>query len=208
LDCRGQRKYLTSDERKAFVFAALEIEPRKASFCLTLALTGARISEVLALTADRIDVASGSIVIETLKRRQRGMFRAVPVPRELIGLLSAVHSLASSMPDDRLWSFSRPTAWKYVKAAMVKAGVGPRIAKPKALRHAFAVEAVRQRVALSVISKWLGHAKIETTAIYADPVGDEERALAESVWQDLVLPLSGKIPGVADGISSLARHWR
>jgi len=187
LDGRGQRKYLTSDERKAFVLAALKMKPRQASFCLTLALTGARISEVLALTADRIDVGCASIVIETLKRRQRGVYRAVPVPRELIGLLLTVHELGSSLPGQRLWPISRPTAWKHVKAAMASAGVIPRIAKPKALRHAFAVEAVSQSIALSVVRKWLGHAKIETTAIYADPVGEEERALAEPMWKNLLV---------------------
>ncbi len=62
------------------------------------------------------------------------------------------------------------------------------MAKPRALRHAFGVEAVQKRIALSVIKKWLGHAKIETTAIYADPVGEEERALARLTWEGLALP--------------------
>jgi integrase len=132
LDSRGQRKYLTSVERKGFVVAALKLPPQKASFCLTLALTGARISEVLALTASSIDKESGTIAIETLKRRRDGVFRAVPVPRELIALLSSVHHLEGSPPEAHLWSFSRPSAWKYVKDAMAKAGVVANVAKPKA----------------------------------------------------------------------------
>ena len=51
--------------------------------------------------------------------------------------------------------------------------------------HAFGVEAVQQRIALSVVKKWLGHAKIEAPAIYADPVGEEERALARLMRPDL-----------------------
>ena len=65
---------------------------------------------------------------------------------------------------------------------MLAAGVDPSVAKPRALRHAFGVEAVQQRIALSLIKRWLGHAKIETTAIYANPVGEEERALARLMW--------------------------
>jgi hypothetical protein len=65
---------------------------------------------------------------------------------------------------------------------MKESGVGPGQAMPKALRHAFAIEAVQQGIALSVIKKWLGHAKIETTALYADPIGEEERALARLRW--------------------------
>lgn len=35
------------------------------------------------------------------------------------------------------------------------------------------------------IKKWLGHAKFETTAIYLDATGDEERELAERMWRPL-----------------------
>lgn len=186
-DVRGQRKYLTPTERAAFISAAFKAEPITSSFCLTLALTGARISEALALTPERVDVSDNAIVLETLKRRRKGLFRAVPVPEELITHLITVHGLpaapGSGDVKQRLWTFSRPTAWKRVRQVMHEAGIGPGLAKPKALRHAFAVEAVQQRIALSLIKKWLGHAKIETTALYAEPVGDEERALARLMWQ-------------------------
>lgn len=46
----GNRKYLTSTERRAFMDAAKRAAPEVETFCLTLAYTGARISEVLALT--------------------------------------------------------------------------------------------------------------------------------------------------------------
>jgi integrase/recombinase XerD len=52
-DTCGHRKYLVASERRAFVSAALAEDDPTASFCLTLAVTGARISEVLALTLDR-----------------------------------------------------------------------------------------------------------------------------------------------------------
>ncbi|HKX50769.1 MAG TPA: tyrosine-type recombinase/integrase [Candidatus Binatia bacterium] len=186
-DAKGQRKYLTPTERAAFIRAAFKAEPTTSSFCLTLALTGARISEALALTPDRLDASDNVIVLETLKRRRKGLFRAVPVPQELLSYLGAVHDLPRHAANDRLWNFSRPTAWKRVKGIMTTAGIGPSQAKPKALRHTFAVEAVRQRIALSLIKKWLGHAKIETTALYAAPVGDEERALARLMWQAMSL---------------------
>jgi integrase/recombinase XerD len=181
-DTKGQRKYLTPAERAAFIAAAYEADPDTSSFCLTLALTGARISEVLTLTADRLDQGEGTIVLETLKRRRKGLFRAVPVPRELLAHIVVIHDLPRHPLQERLWKFSRPTAWKRVRTVMATAGIGPGQAKPKALRHAFAVEAVQQRIALSLVKKWLGHAKIETTALYAEPVGDEERALARLMW--------------------------
>ena len=178
-DGRGQRKYLSPAERANFISLAGDAPPHIAGLCLTLAYTGARISEALALTGSRIDPATGTIILETLKRRRKGMFRAVPVPNELIRLLL---SERPSNPAERIWKFSRVTAWKHVKTTMSAAGVPPYVARPRALRHAFGVAAVQQRIALSLVKKWLGHAKIETTAIYAEPVGEEERALARLTW--------------------------
>jgi hypothetical protein len=31
--------------------------------------------------------------------------------------------------------------------------------------------------------KWMGHSKIETTAIYANALGEEQRQIAERMWQ-------------------------
>jgi hypothetical protein len=47
---------------------------------MTLAYAGSRLSEALALTADRVDPVAGVLVFETLKNRQAGIYRAVPVP--------------------------------------------------------------------------------------------------------------------------------
>src|ERR1700677_1211574 len=90
-DPRGRRKYLVPKERWAFLNAALGVGGAVATFCAVLAFSGARISEVLALTPERIDDANGAINFETLKRRQRGIIRAVPVPRNLFSLLDSVH---------------------------------------------------------------------------------------------------------------------
>jgi integrase len=193
-DDRGKRKYLTSSERAAFIRAAARAGGETETFCLTLALTGARISEVLNLTADRVDAHESVIVLETLKRRSRGIYRAIPVPSELIAQLDAVHKISQRClnegPSERLWLWGRTTAWKRVKLVAGKADIPASLATPRALRHAFGVHAVREKIALNVIKKWLGHAKIETTAIYADPIGAEERALAQGMWGDLSLPFS------------------
>jgi integrase/recombinase XerD len=198
LDCTGQRKYLTPGQRADFIKKACYAEPETSSFCLTLALTGARISEVLALTPDRVDAADCAVVFETLKRRRRGIYRSVPVPYYLIEQLLAYMTacgFTKSNHDQRLWNFSRTTAWQRVKVIMHAAHIPASIAKPKALRHAFAVEAVQKKIALSMVQKWLGHAKIETTAIYADPTGEEERALARLMWHALPLRRhEGKAP--------------
>ena len=44
-------------------------------------------------TARQIDLPGRAVVIESLKRRRRGVFRAVPVPPELLDTLDMVHGI-------------------------------------------------------------------------------------------------------------------
>ena len=180
-DQRGNRKYLVARERLAFVHAASKDSEPVSTFCLTLALTGARIFEVLALTMSRIDAADEAIIFETLKQRKRQVFRAVPVPRALIPLLTTY----GFGKEGRLWPWGRTNGWKMVKGVMRKATISESLCKPKALRHAFAVEAGQKGIPLNMVQRWLGHARIETTAIYASAIGDEERNLASRAWTSL-----------------------
>lgn len=59
----GQRKYLTREEREAFLKAAEKTDREVRTFCGVLAYTGCRISEALALTAERIDLTAGELPI-------------------------------------------------------------------------------------------------------------------------------------------------
>lgn len=172
-DRAGYRKYLVAEERLAFTKASFKAGGEIGTFCLTLAFTGARISEILALTPARLDKGSSIIVFESLKRRQRGIYRAVSVPQSLLLMIEDVHKLTQSNCDAmvRLWPWCRTTAWKRVKAMMTNAQVNAKLAMPRAARHAFGVDAVQNSVALNIVQKWLGHARIETTAIYADALG-------------------------------------
>ncbi|MGA7673685.1 MAG: tyrosine-type recombinase/integrase [Rhizomicrobium sp.] len=189
-DTHGQRKYLTTKERGAFLRTAIRIGGPTGTFCAVLALTGARISEALSLTPERIDRANGAIVFETLKRRERGIFRAVPVPHELVDFLYSVHDLDTVRNDadqgfSRIWPWSRPTAWTRVKSVMRLANIPEAQAQPKSLRHTFGVEAVQNRIAITLVKKWLGHAKLQSTEIYATPLGREERRLAAHMWRGI-----------------------
>src|SRR5262249_27108837 len=47
---RGERKYVTHEERNRVLAAIETLKPEQALFCLLLAWTGARVSELLTLT--------------------------------------------------------------------------------------------------------------------------------------------------------------
>ena len=76
-----------------------------------------------------------------------------------------------------------------VNSVMLKAGIAENLTKPKALRRAFAVEARQKGIPLNIVQRWLGHARIETTAIYAGAIGDEERNLARRAWSSIELAI-------------------
>ena len=183
-DQAGNRKYLTAEERRRFIVAAHRRTAQIGTFCLTLAYTGARLSEVLSLRTGGIDLAAGVIVFESLKKRRKGVYRHVPVPQALLSRLDTEFRLGMRDAEMLLWPWSRTTAWKHVKAVMDEAYIPSFCAMPKALRHSFGVVGVSEaRVPLNMMQKWLGHSRIETTAIYADAVGPEERAIARRMWR-------------------------
>ena len=158
------------------------------TFCGVLAFAGCRISEALELTAERIDLANGTLVFETLKKRRRGVFRAVPVPPALLDTMNLVHGLRKLQArrdggrECFLWTWSRTTAWRRVCEVMDDAKLAGVHASPKGLRHGVGVAAVQSGIPLNLVQRWLGHAQLSTTAIYADAVGPEEHAIAAKMW--------------------------
>lgn len=179
-----QRKYLTPAERAQFIAAAKDCPRRDVgALCLMLAYTGCRISEALALTASGIDAASGTVAIFSLKKRGRMLMREIPAPPVLFEALEHGAHLAQLAPQDRLWDFCRSRAWQLVKAVMAQGGVPVGVhATPKGLRHGFGIHAIRCGIPITLVQRWLGHASVETTAIYLQAMGTEEREIAARMW--------------------------
>jgi integrase len=184
----GERKYLNAAERRRFIGAAQRAPPDVRLFCLVLNWSGGRISEVLALTPAAIDIESGVASIHTLKRRKRGIVRQVPLPGELLCTLDRAFQLRRRQADpdlayDRLWRWSRSTAWRRVKEIMAAAGITGTPAMPRGLRHTFGVNAFQSGVPPHLVQRWLGHASLRTTSIYGDVIGPDERAFAVRMWR-------------------------
>src|SRR6202451_2238738 len=132
----GSRKYLNAAERQRFIEAAPRAPAKIRLLCLTLAWSGARISEALALTPASIDIESGVASIQTLKRRKRGVVRQVPLPSDVLNELDQEFKLREAQHDPelanlRIWRFSRTTAWRRVKSVMAAAGLTGTPATPK-----------------------------------------------------------------------------
>jgi integrase len=180
-DAAGRRKYLTPAQRQAFLRAAEQAPREVFTFCATLTHGGCRISEALALTAPRVDRSAGQLVFESLKKRRKGVFRAVPVPGDFLETLGTVHDL-DAPGDRRLWNWSRTTAWRRVREVMDAASIQGLCATPKGVRHGFGIKAVTAEIPLNLTQKWLGHARLATTAIYTNAIGPEEQKIAKRMW--------------------------
>lgn len=185
-DQAGHRKYLTGDERRAFLRSLRDQPAEVRTFCRVLCETGCRVSEALSLTVEQIDAQAGMIIIESLKKRRHGVHRAVPVSEDLLGELDDVHAIAAVQAaggaNAALWPWCRMTGYRRVKEVMASAKVVGPHATPKGLRHGFAIAALEKGVPLHLVQKWLGHASLATTAIYGDAVGAEERKIASRLW--------------------------
>ena len=189
-DDQGNRLYLNAEERAAFLASAALETPKRRLFAETLFYTGCRISEALALSPTRFDLSGHRVVIQSLKKRQPNVFRSVPVPGKYIDSLELTFGIREAqriqkLRDELLWSWTRVRGWQIIKEIMIEAGVpdGPH-RTPKGLRHSYGVNAIAHGIPLNMLQKWLGHAQLSTTAIYANAAGKEETALAANMWEE------------------------
>lgn len=186
----GERKYLNSAERARF-YDALPILPRSTdrTFCEMLYWTGCRPSEALALTPMHIDLDERAVIIKSLKKRgdQKGRhFRPVPLPDDYVRRLEKTHDIRTlqmaAYRNKTLWPISRTTAWHRVRTVMIAAHISGIKACGRGLRHAYGVHAALHGVPETRIKKWLGHESLETTEVYLDMAGPEDRRIAARMW--------------------------
>ncbi len=183
----GRRKYLNADERRRVLDSIDDLPRVQGLFVLTLSWSGARVSEVLALRPDAFQLDQGVVSIRTLKRRCHSV-REVPLPPELMAALNEAFAIGPLQRDadtaqKLLWPWHRVTAWRVVKRVMQTAEGGGTPASPRGLRHAFGVGTLQAGIPITLVQRWLGHARLTTTAIYAAVTGPEEIAFARKFWR-------------------------
>jgi integrase/recombinase XerD len=186
----GERKYLNREERRRLLAQFETLPADKCLFALLLAWTGARVSEVLALTANSFQVEAGIVAIETLKQR-RYCVREIPIPPKLMQRIERHFGLPALQGGPHaarpLWRFCRQTAWRFVKRVCASVQITGRRASPRGLRHAFGVRAMQQGIPMPVAQRWLGHVRLTTTAIYMSVCGPDEIAFAERFWREVLI---------------------
>lgn len=175
--------YVTRDE----VARALELlrqdgKNRLALFLDFLWLSGARVSEALAVRVCDVDFRAGLVTVKILKRRAPET-RNLPVRPAWLGFVAVAINLTGLKSDDRLFPWSRSRAFELVRDALLAAGVERHRAHPHAIRHGHAIFALEQGAPLNVVQRALGHASLTTTSIYLRVTAqDVRRFYDEMPW--------------------------
>lgn len=191
----GERLYLNSKERRAFLEATY-LEPIDIKYyCQLLYYTGCRLSEALELTPEKFDYSRLGVMIRTLKQgkdkngNQIIRYRFNELPKNYIDDLGSYYGLfnekkSKNQPKDkeRIWQFTDRSARTYVKQIMTKADIKGKRATARGLRHSMGVVLALNKVPLNTIQKILGHKDIKNTMIYTQLVEDERRDLVSKIW--------------------------
>lgn len=134
--------------------------------------TGMRVSELVELTTDRLDLDVGFV-----KCRGKGdKERIVPVGKKakeaVVRYMEKVRpKLLNKRQDSHLFlsrlgkKVSRVSFWKMIKKCQKKARIKREIT-PHTLRHSFATHLLERGADLRVVQEMLGHSDISTTQIY------------------------------------------
>ncbi len=172
---------LTSREVELFLE---QPDPTDAKGCRDKAMlellyaTGIRVSELINLNLDNINLSAGFI-----RCASRGKERIIPLyqaaVRALQNYLDRVRPQMVEHPDEKALfvnmsgeRMSRQGFWKIIKHYQEKAGIQKDIT-PHTLRHSFAAHLLENGADLHSIQEMLGHADISSTQIYTQVVSQK-----------------------------------
>jgi integrase/recombinase XerD len=143
---------------------------------------GARISEVVGLDVDDVDLEGGLVRLSGKGSKQRivplGSYAAVAVQAYLVRTRPDLAARGRGTPalflNHRGGRLSRQSAWAALTAAAGRAGLTGRIS-PHTLRHSFATHLLEGGADVRVVQELLGHASVTTTQIYTKVTADTLR---------------------------------
>lgn len=152
--------------------------------------TGARISEMVGLDLDAVDLEDGNVRVLGKGAKER----IVPIGRAAHNALSeylrsgrlqlraarakAIDSNAVFL-NARGGRLTRQGIWKIVRAAGDRVGLGDRLS-PHVLRHSCATHMLNHGADIRVVQELLGHASVSTTQVYTKVSPDRLRAVYEA----------------------------
>ena len=178
-----RERYLTKDEMQRLGAALLDAQAKQTETPFTLAaiglliLTGARLSEILTLKWQYVDLENRVLRLPDSKTGAKPIYlndAAIRLLRTLPTAQGNPFVIAGKKPSARLIDLQKP--WRRIRAAANLDGV-----RIHDLRHSFASVAAGVGMSLPMIGKLLGHSQPVTTARYAHLAADPVRAASNLI---------------------------
>ncbi len=134
--------------------------------------TGVRVSELISLTLNDVDLRDGYLRVLGKGNKER------VIPLGSVAIMWIKRYLKEERPlfekgkgEDRIFlnlrggSISRVAVWKMLKMRLEESGIGKNVS-PHTLRHSFATHLLEGGADLRAVQEMLGHSDISTTQIY------------------------------------------
>ncbi|HUM13237.1 MAG TPA: site-specific tyrosine recombinase XerD [Myxococcaceae bacterium] len=181
--------FLTLEEVEALLEAPRDTTARglrDRAMLHVLYATGLRVSELVGLTVNSVQLDAGYLVA----RGKGDKERLVPLGRRAVAEVRAwlaagrpqlLHGRASRalFVGPRGTALTRQGVWKLLRRHALAAGIKKRLS-PHKLRHSFATHLVERGADLRVVQAMLGHADLATTQIYTHVDGRRLRAVYDA----------------------------
>lgn len=155
--------------------------------------TGAKVSEVLALTPDsfRDDGYEFGVVLKSLKQHpgrptkasiQRSPKRYIPILDDALkDRIQSYLYVGHLRKTDRIFGMCRQTVNRQIHALVDRVGGAPFRISAHTFRHSFAVHLLLHGRPLKIISQLLGHKSIDSTEIYTNVLTTDSSHYLEGV---------------------------
>ena len=183
---RSLPKFLSEDEVEALLNAPDLTDPigiRDRTMLELLYATGLRVSELVNLTLDQVNLRQGVVRIQGKGDKER----LVPLGEEAISWMHNFleHGRSKITPagaSDYIFTTRRQSAmtrqafWYLVKRYAKKVGIRKHLT-PHTLRHCFATHLLNHGADLRVVQMLLGHSDLSTTQIYTHVARERLRNL-------------------------------
>lgn len=187
-------KALPLDAVERLLAAPLGDEPaalRDRAMLEVLYGAGLRISELVELDVDDVDLVAGSVRTMGKGRKERVVPLGRPARRAVEAWLvrgrpALAPTSATLFANRRGGRLTRQGAWKIVRGHGEAAGLGDGVS-PHTLRHSFATHLMDGGADVRVVQELLGHASVNTTQVYTMVSRTRLRAVYERAHPRAVL---------------------
>jgi integrase/recombinase XerD len=183
---RSLPKFLSEAEVEALLDAPDLKDPlgvRDRTMLELLYATGLRVSELVALKMDQINLRQGVVRVQGKGNKER----LVPLGEEALSWLEdylkdARHQITPAAASDYVFTTRRQSAmtrqafWYLIKRYANKVGIKKHLT-PHTLRHCFATHLLNHGADLRVVQMLLGHSDLSTTQIYTHVARERLRSL-------------------------------